>query len=91
MPATKRARAGSPSSSSRSSVERNSTVAPVNALNGSDSGAEDEKDDRPTTFGEKLRAGKDDEDDAHSEDEHPKMVLTEQESTFLVQHILTDF
>ena len=32
-----------------------------------DSGAEDEADDRPTTFGEKLRAGKDEEEEVRLE------------------------
>lgn len=44
-----------------------------------DSGAEDEADDRPTTFGEKLRAGKDEEEEVNSEEDQSKVALTEQE------------
>ncbi|TFK39720.1 hypothetical protein BDQ12DRAFT_681098 [Crucibulum laeve] len=79
VPMSKRARAGSPDSSSRSSLERNLTVG--NALDTSsaaDSG-EDDTDDRPTTFGERLRAGRDEEEDTKSDDDHLKVVLTEQE------------
>jgi len=76
----KRARAGSPSGSSRSSLERNSTIGIFgsNGTAGDDSGVEDDRDDRPITFGEKLRAGKDDEEDSKSDDE-PRVVLTEQD------------
>ena len=75
----KRARAGSPTSSSQSSLERNPTVS-VFASDGpaDDSGAEDDKDDPPISFGEKLRAGKDDEE-AEQSDEESKVVLQEQD------------
>lgn len=43
-----------------------------------DSEAEDDRDDRPVSFGEKLRAGKDDED-AEQSDEESKIVLQEQD------------
>lgn len=43
-----------------------------------DSEAEDDRDDRPVSFGEKLRAGKDDEDPEQS-DEESKIVLQEQD------------
>jgi Ran-binding protein 3 len=48
-----------------------------------DSGAEDEHDDRPSTVGEKLRAGKDEEEEGKSDDEDAKPVLTEQEGASL--------
>ncbi|KAF8075157.1 hypothetical protein FPV67DRAFT_617951 [Lyophyllum atratum] len=78
IPPQKRVRAGSPGSSSRSSVERTPGIS-VFGSNGaaSDSGAEDEKEDRGS-FGERLRAGKDDEDDGKS-DEEAKYMLTEQD------------
>jgi len=82
IPAQKRARAGSPNGSSRSSLERNSTIS-VFASNDAgvdDSEAEDDRDDRPVSFGEKLRAGKDDEDTEQS-DEESKIVLQEQDLT----------
>lgn len=78
LPVTKRARAESPSGgSSRSSLERNPIFKAFGSGDSPDSGAEDESDNRAATFGEKLRAGKDDEDEAS--DEEPKITLTEQE------------
>ncbi|KAJ7931679.1 hypothetical protein B0H13DRAFT_1957161 [Mycena leptocephala] len=77
LPAQKRVRSGSPDDSGASSLER-----ATNAFSGNgsvDSGAEDEHDDRPSTFGEKLRAGKDEEEEGKSDDEDAKPVLTEQE------------
>jgi Ran-binding protein 3 len=65
-------------------VERNSTVSVIRSNGGVDSGAEDDGDDRPVSFGEKLRAGKDD-DESRSDEEQSKFMLTEQEcglSTF---------
>jgi len=50
----------------------------VFASGADDSGAEDDRDDRPISFGAKLRAGKDDEDVEQS-DEEPKVVLQEQD------------
>ncbi|KAJ7696468.1 hypothetical protein B0H17DRAFT_929523 [Mycena rosella] len=83
LPAQKRVRSGSPDDSGASSVERATPVGGVPATNGSaaDSGAEDERDDRPVTFGEKLRAGKDEEEEGKSDEEGAKPVLTEQEFT----------
>lgn len=43
------------------------------------SGNEDERDDRQLTFGEKLRASKDNGEDTKSEEEDAKIVLTEQD------------
>ncbi|KAJ7580135.1 hypothetical protein C8J56DRAFT_865843 [Mycena floridula] len=74
LPLQKRARAASPAGSEG----QNSTVG---ALNGVDSGAEEDEEERHTTFGEKLRAAKDDQEETQSEDERPKIVLTEQEMT----------
>ncbi|KAL0574310.1 hypothetical protein V5O48_007648 [Marasmius crinis-equi] len=80
LPPQKRARAGSPGSSS--SLERNSNT-PLLGGNGNgnhqDSGAEDERDDRRSTFGERLRAGKDDDEGSGGDEDSPKMSLTEQE------------
>jgi Ran GTPase-activating protein (Ran-binding protein) len=79
IPVQKRQRAGSPSGgSSRSSLERNPTVSAFGSNGGVDSGAEDDGDDRPVSFGEKLRAGNDDEDQ-RSDEEQSKFMLTEQE------------
>ncbi|KAJ7781907.1 hypothetical protein DFH07DRAFT_791951 [Mycena maculata] len=84
LPTQKRVRSGSPDDSGASSLERATAVATgsASATNGStDSSAEDERDDRPVSFGEKLRAGKDDEEDGKSDEESAKPVLTEQEFT----------
>ncbi|KAF8216736.1 hypothetical protein K438DRAFT_1797737 [Mycena galopus ATCC 62051] len=80
LPAKTRVRSGSPDDSGASSLERATTAGSALAGDGSapDSGAEDERDDRPISFGEKLRAGKD-EEDGKSDDESGKPVLTEQE------------
>ncbi|KAL4264090.1 RanBD1 domain-containing protein [Pleurotus pulmonarius] len=78
-PTPKRARATSPngaSSSSRSSLERS---AMKESLGVESSGNEDERDDRQLTFGEKLRASKDNGEDTKSEEEDAKIVLTEQD------------
>ncbi|KAF4610718.1 hypothetical protein D9613_007127 [Agrocybe pediades] len=77
LPAQKRARAGSPDGSARSSVERaKSTSVFAGSGKGSDSGDEEEKEDDSTSFGEKLRAGRDDDDDWENEN---KVQLTEQD------------
>ncbi|KAJ7117731.1 hypothetical protein C8R44DRAFT_626294 [Mycena epipterygia] len=82
LPAQKRVRSGSPDDSGASSLERTTTPGSAFATNGSaDSGAEEEQDDRPVSFGEKLRAGKDEEEEGKSDDESAKPVLTEQEFT----------
>lgn len=82
IPPSKRVRSGSPSNSSRSSLERNSAIGVIGTNGaGQDSGTEDDReDDRLTSFGEKLRAGRDDEDDNKSDEEQGKVVLTEQDS-----------
>ena len=85
LPPHKRARAGSPSSSS--SLERNS-AAPVLGGSAHDSGAEDEREDRVSTFGEKLRAGKD-EEDGSGDEENSRMNLTEQEGGRLSSLLLS--
>ncbi|RDB15350.1 Brefeldin A resistance protein [Hypsizygus marmoreus] len=81
IPAQKRARARSPSSSSRSSVERTQGINAFGAINGggSDSGAEDDKEERAVSFGEKLRAGKNYEDESKSDEDQQKVTLTEQD------------
>jgi Ran-binding protein 3 len=63
-------------------LERNPTVGVFGASttgnnNGSDSGAEDDGDYRPThtSFGARLRAGKDEDEDSKSEEEQPKVLL----------------
>ncbi|KAJ6514938.1 hypothetical protein C8R47DRAFT_1089120 [Mycena vitilis] len=73
----KRVRSGSPDDSGASSLERATSAVLGNGS--ADSSAEDEHDDRPISFGEKLRAGKDEEEEAKSDDEGGKPVLTEQE------------
>ncbi|KAL0953953.1 hypothetical protein HGRIS_005114 [Hohenbuehelia grisea] len=82
VPHPKRARAGSPGdSSSRSSLERPSGAIGAFDAFAADSGAEDDREDRTQSFGEKLRAGKDDSDEARSEEEEPRVALTEQDLT----------
>ncbi|KAJ8079631.1 hypothetical protein PM082_011218 [Marasmius tenuissimus] len=76
LPPQKRARAGSPNSSS--SLERPSAAPAFGGNSAHDSGAEEEREDRRSTFGERLRAGKDDEEGSGEED-NSKMNLTEQE------------
>jgi len=86
LPATKRPRAGSPGGSTGSSLERSTPL--VNAFcgsgNGSENEAEEEQEEEATTFGERLRAQKDDEDEGRSDEE--KVQLTEQDgmSIFLL-------
>ncbi|KAK0188529.1 hypothetical protein F5146DRAFT_1225295 [Armillaria mellea] len=71
LPASKRARAGSPALANMVKNPRESI------FNGSDSCAEeDSSDGKGASFGEKLRAGKDQSDE---EQEVPKIALTEQE------------
>ena len=92
--ASKRARAGSPNNSSRSSLERNGRFRARENSNGVfDSEPEDEKEDgRASSFGERLRAGRDDDDENKSEDEQNKVVLTEQDGGLYWLHIvLSDF
>ncbi|EDR13928.1 uncharacterized protein LACBIDRAFT_305140 [Laccaria bicolor S238N-H82] len=87
VPMQKRARAGSPNGSARSSLERNPTVGVFGAStttgnnNGSDSGAEDDGGYRSThtSFGARLRAGKDEDEESKSEEEQSKVLLTEQD------------
>lgn len=72
-------------------MERNPTVGVFGASttgnnklnNGSDSGPEDDADYRPThtSFGARLRAGKDEDEESKSEEEQPK--LTEQDGWLL--------
>ena len=77
IPASKRARAGSPDGSSRSSLERNSAVSALGgSANGSDSGPEDDG-DQTSSFGERLRAAKD--YDNQMFDGEPKVQLSEQD------------
>lgn len=78
MPAQKRARADSPSESSRSSLERYTTL---NVLepNRSETPEDEYDDDRQRSFGEKLRQSRDDEDDSGKSEDEPKLSLTEQE------------
>ncbi|TFK71679.1 hypothetical protein BDN72DRAFT_837399 [Pluteus cervinus] len=76
VPVPKRARGGSPSGSSRSSLERN-TIVGFGGTNGAEIGNDDDRDDRPTSFGERLRSTK----DAEDEEETQKVILTEQDLT----------
>ncbi|KAG5644862.1 hypothetical protein DXG03_007503 [Asterophora parasitica] len=79
IPAPKRAHAGSPSNSSRSSVERTPSANALDA-NGatSDDGVDDDKEDG-ATFSDRLRAGKDDDDEGKGDEEQGKLMLTEQD------------
>jgi Ran-binding protein 3 len=78
IPASKRVRAESADGSSRSSLERNSTVSAFgDSADGSDSGPEDDGDNQTSTFGERLRAAKDYDDEMI--DGEPKVQLSEQD------------
>lgn len=78
IPASKRVRAGSPDGSSRSSLERNSIVSAFgDSGDGSDSGPEYDGDNQPSSFGERLRAAKDYDDEML--DGEPKVQLSEQD------------
>jgi Ran-binding protein 3 len=48
------------------------------------SGGEEDDDDKPASFGEKLRAGIDDEDEDRSDEEKGKVTLTELESELII-------
>ncbi|KAF9474818.1 hypothetical protein BDN70DRAFT_884420 [Pholiota conissans] len=76
LPAPKRARGASPDGSTRSSLERASTA---NALQESRNGSEspEEQEEEPTTFGERLRAGRDEEEENKSDEENQKMEPVE--------------
>ena len=78
IPASKRARAGSPDGSSRSSLERNSAVSAFGgSADGSDSGPEEDGENPTSSFGERLRAAKDYDDEMF--DGEPKVQLSEQD------------
>jgi len=78
VPVPKRARAGSPdgeSSSSRGSLERNLTL----SIFGNKEDEEDEedrrrRDDGQLSFGEKVRAGKNAEEEASDDDTKPELT-----------------
>jgi Ran-binding protein 3 len=72
VPLPKRARAGSPSGSS-TPFDANSTI----GLPDTDGG--EEADCSHTTFGERLRAGKNEEGASGDDDLQPKVILKEQE------------
>lgn len=80
VPTSKRARAGSPDevSSSRGSLERNSTLSVLGSREQSEEKDEDSedrrRDDGQLTFGEKLRAGKDDKEETSDEDTKPELI-----------------
>lgn len=77
LPAQKRARAGSPDGSSRSSLERTPSIGVFGESNNdSESGGDDEQDDQ-MSFGARLRAGKDEDEEIKTDDE--KLKLTEQD------------
>ncbi|KAJ7019790.1 hypothetical protein C8F04DRAFT_1146674 [Mycena alexandri] len=77
--ANKRVRSGSPDDSRASSLEGATPADGALPSNGSaDSSAEDEHD---SSFGAKLRAAKDEEEEGKSDEEGAKPVLTEQEFT----------
>ncbi|KAF8902396.1 hypothetical protein CPB84DRAFT_1908080 [Gymnopilus junonius] len=77
-PSQKRARADSPDGSARSSLER---TEPVNVLGGSGKGSDsgdDEEREETTSFGDKLRATKDDDDESKWDEDSNKPQLTAQ-------------
>ena len=81
VPAPKRSRAETPDSSARSSLERPSSTSVFGGSGkGSESGEEDEQEEE-TTFGEKLRASRDDEDESRWDEDANKPQLTEQEGS----------
>ncbi len=84
VPAPKRARAASPDGSPRSSLERpyDSSVLDKKSPSLSESGDE-EQEDEPTTFGERLRASRDDDEENRSDEENGKMMLTEQDGEYI--------
>lgn len=94
VPVPKRARAGSPDSSARSSLERAPASTSVfgqsaSALEaGEESGGEEEEAEE-SSFGAKLRAGRDEEEEGLSDDENAKPILTEQESTYFEDFLRT--
>jgi len=72
VPMPKRAQAGSPDgSSSRSSLERNPTLSAFGTQQDED---DSRRDDGQLSFGEKLRAGKDAEEEASDEDDKPELT-----------------
>lgn len=79
VPVTKRARASTPPNeihSSRSSLERNSTLSVFGgtAVVGGDRGQGKKRDDGQLSFGEKLRAGKDTDETASDEEAKPELT-----------------
>ncbi|KII85996.1 hypothetical protein PLICRDRAFT_44450 [Plicaturopsis crispa FD-325 SS-3] len=78
MSVSKRARGGSPDGalSGRSSLERPNSAS--NVLDGDKDDAEDD-DAGQVTFGDKLRAGKDSDEEGKSDEDEPKVALTEQD------------
>ena len=50
-----------------------------------DSGGEEEDEERSLSFGEKLRAGRDEEEEAASDEEKGKFALEEQQGTLSVR------
>jgi len=85
LPAQKKARAGSPDGSPRSSLERTPSLGIFGeSSNGSESGADDEQEDFPMSFGARLRAGKDGDGEIKSDDE--KVKLTEQDGQPFLAH-----
>jgi Ran-binding protein 3 len=78
LPAQKKARAGSPDGSSRSSLERTPSSGVFGeSNNSSESGADDEQEDDRMSFGARLRAGKDEDEEIKTDEE--KLNLTEQD------------
>lgn len=72
VPMPKRPRAGSPDSSSKGSLERNSTLSALSAQEDKDA-EHSRRDEGQLSFGEKLRAGKNAEE-ANDEDAKPELT-----------------
>lgn len=79
VPAQKRARADSPPESSQSSLDKNSTLNLLSP-NRSQSPEEDEDSEgKDKSFGEKLRATRDEDEDSNKSEDDTKLAFTEQE------------
>ncbi|KXN90672.1 Brefeldin A resistance protein [Leucoagaricus sp. SymC.cos] len=76
---SKRFRADSPPESTQSSLERNNSALNVLSPDGSQSSDEEEEEEKATSFGEKLRATGDQDEDSDKSEEDQRVTLTEQE------------
>ncbi|KAF5361807.1 hypothetical protein D9756_002210 [Leucocoprinus leucothites] len=75
----KRLRADSPPESSQGSSDKNLVSSLINPNQSQSSEEEEEEDGKGTSFGEKLRATKDEDEDSNRSEEDAKVKFTEQE------------